>query len=134
MEDIIATATLRLSRHSGRNTTPSASTAIRSAAITNTVTSPLLLVVGRRRVARCAPAHEPGDDEATGEQHQRRTEPQQPGTGFDLWAVQHEFAVARDEEILDLRVRLALAHEFEHFVAQVARDLRVGVGQRLVLA
>jgi hypothetical protein len=48
--------------------------------------------------------------------------------------VQHELAVAFDQVLLDLGVAAALAHQRQHLAAHVLGDLRVGVGQRLVLA
>ncbi len=68
------------------------------------------------------------------QQQQGGPEPQQPGLAPDLRLVQHELAVACDQELLHVVVRLALPHQRQHFAAQVVRDLRVGIGQRLVLA
>ena len=49
-------------------------------------------------------------------------------------AVQHELAVTVDQELLDLGIAAAFVHQLEHFAAQVVGNLRVGIGQRLVLA
>ncbi len=70
--------------------------------------------------------------------HRRRAPagatPQQPGARLQRWLIEHELTVAGDQELLDLCVVVALLHQLQHLPAQVLGDLRVGVGQRLVLA
>src|SRR4249919_965408 len=131
---IMPTARPRLTRHRGNRTRPSTDTTIIAAAKTKSVTSPLLFVVSDCSRRACAPAHDGRNDEPACQQHQRGPKPQQPGLGLDLRAIQHEFAVTGDQEILDLAIRLALPHQVQYFPAQVAGDLCVGVRQRLVLA
>ncbi len=75
------------------------------------------------------------DDHArAGQEDAQRAEPQQPGAGFERRLVQHEIGIARHQVLLDLVVALALLHQLEHFQAQVAGEVGVGVGKVLVLA
>lgn len=59
---------------------------------------------------------------------------EQPGLGPERRGHQHEVAIAGDDEIEDLRVAVAGPDAVAHHHAKVARQFRVGIVDRLVLA
>ena len=86
------------------------------------------------RVHRCPSAQHDEPYDHAARQQQERSEPQQVSRRLDGRLVQHEVAVARDEIRADLVVALAGDGQIPHLLAQVLRERRVGVGERLVLA
>jgi hypothetical protein len=91
--------------------------------------------MGRRRCGRALPTLQdlPPYDAAADQQHER-PEPQQPGRALQWRIVEHEVAVAGDQIIADFGIVAAGQSEFTHLAAQVAGQVGVRIGQRLILA
>ena len=88
---------------------------------------------GSGQAARAAAQreHQPGQP---GDEQHERARPEQHGGGLHRRTVEHEVAVARDQVVDDLLVAAAGLDLLAHLVAQVDGELRVRVGERLVLA
>src|SRR5205807_8203858 len=76
------------------------------------------------------PHHAPSTDD-----HNRpRSNPQQRGMPLNTRPEQHELALTRDQKIDYLLVALTRLQSFAHEDTQIARERRIGIVDRLILA
>src|SRR6516225_1969555 len=94
----------------------------------------LLALRGCARETGSIAACEHEDAACSHEQHRRRSKLQQRVMPRKSRLQQHELAVTRDQKIDHLLIALARVQSFTHKDTQIAREWRIGIVDRLILA